>query len=154
MLTPPSVEDLDGFRHVTSTALEEDGLAWFLQAATDLMEVATGLHQEPTDSLGQRTLQRGILDMAWFLGTSLEERDALFSPFSSERIGSYSYSKSQQAVALHGPTGVPFFDLAVLYFAELSEAGCWSAAEHVMPGTLAESITPFGDQSGSAAVFG
>ena len=74
--------------------------------------------------------------MAWQIGTSLEDRDAMFSPFSSERIGSYSYSKMAQAVSKGVKTGVPFFDIAVDYLSQFStESGgvILSDSECVMP---------------------
>ena len=42
---------------------------------------------------------------------------SFYSPFQSERLGSYCYSKMAQAVEDKGLTGVPAFDQAVKYFA-------------------------------------
>jgi hypothetical protein len=94
-----------------------------LQRATDLMEVATGVHEDPEDELAYRIMQTGILSMGHAIyAVSGEDAEALYSPFQSERLGSYSYSKMQQAVADKGLTGVPAFDQAVKYFSGLEQA--------------------------------
>lgn len=137
-LTVPTVQQLADFKGEEIAPEEVDGALMHLQAAADLMELATGIHQDfPSDTLQYRVMQRGILDMAWYIGTSMEDRDASFSPFSSERIGSYSYSKAQKAVSMKGETGVPFFDLAVSFLIgdERSEYGdgFFVSSEAVMP---------------------
>jgi hypothetical protein len=88
-----------------------------LQRAGDLFTLATGITNTPTDPLALRLIEAAILEMAWYLQTNHEDLEAEFSPFSSERIGSYSYSKMQQAAAQGIKTGVPAFDIAVAYFA-------------------------------------
>lgn len=99
----------------------EANVKLFLQLATDLLVLATGITEapDPNTPVG-RIVRSGICDMAWYIGTSLESRDEQFSPFSSERIGSYSYSKMATSVGTKTETGVPFFDLAVKYLAGLS----------------------------------
>jgi hypothetical protein len=68
-------------------------------------------------------MQVGILAMAHAIYVQGgEDRDAMYSPFSSERIGSYSYSKAMQAVQSRQATMVPEFDAAVAYFASLANA--------------------------------
>jgi hypothetical protein len=117
-LTPPAPSEFATFKGETFDSSELQAVSMHLQAATDLMEIATGIHQDfPVNTLEWRLLRNGIFDLAWYIGTSMEDRDAQFSPFSSERIGSYSYNKASKAVALQGDTGVPFFDLAVAYLA-------------------------------------
>lgn len=141
-LTPPTVQDLEDFSGETFDSSQITTVQMHLQAATDLMELATGIHSDfESNSLEYRVLQRGILDMTWYVGTSMEERDAMFSAFSSERIGSYSYNKASKAAATGLLTGVPFFDLAVAFLSGLAEpddpwygrGGIAISAEGVMP---------------------
>ena len=137
-LTPPAIEAFEAYKGETFDPDEYDAVEAHLQAATDLMEIATRIHTDfPVDTLEWRVMQRGILDAAWFIGTSMEDRDAMFSPFSTERIGSYSYSKMSNAAALRVDTGIPFFDYAVKYLAGFlgSEfSGIGVISESVMPG--------------------
>jgi len=58
-------------------------------------------------------MKAGIMDMAWYLDIQAENKDELYTPFSSERIGSYSYSKIAQSVSRKESTGVGLFDAAV-----------------------------------------
>jgi hypothetical protein len=121
-LTVPDSEDF--LVHMRRTeafsTTEEDWVDDSLQRATDLASIATGLTEDPTDDLQLRMLTTGIFAMAHSIFvTSGEDREALYSPFSSERLGSYSYSKSQQAVLAGSATGVPEFDSMVRYFASI-----------------------------------
>lgn len=54
-----------------------------------------------------------ILAMADAIHLVAPYQAALANPFSSESIGSYSYSKAAQAVASGLPTGIGWFDIAV-----------------------------------------
>ena len=110
-LTLPTPADLDAYRAAVS---ESDALI----LAADLFTLATGITDTPTDPLENRLVTYAILDMAWFLIEDHDNREAEFSPFSSERIGSYSYSKSQGKIENSESTGVRAFDLAVAYFTE------------------------------------
>lgn len=124
-LTPPTVEDLVAHAHVSDVTelTEEEAYAVdALQHATDLMQVATGVSEDPEDAMALRILRRGILEMALAILVRAPDREALYSPFSSERIGSYSYQKAQQAVQEQAGTGVGDFDFAVAYFQGLAEA--------------------------------
>jgi hypothetical protein len=98
------------------TSIELEWVEDALQRATDLMQIATGLTEDPTDELDLRFMVVGILAQAHAIFvTGGEDREALYSPFSSERIGSYSYSKAMQAVRLGQDTGIPEFDNAVAH---------------------------------------
>jgi hypothetical protein len=91
-----------------------------IQMAADLFVMATGLTDTPTDEFGGRMVKTAILEMAWALRTRHGDMEAEFSPFSGERIGSYTYQKASQAVLRRGTTqiktDVPLFDSAVAYF--------------------------------------
>jgi hypothetical protein len=96
---------------------EEDWADDALQRATDLLWMATGIEDDPTDDRVLRIETVAILAMAHALYVSGgEDRDAMYSPFSSERLGSYSYSKMLAAVQNKQETGVPEFDLFVKWF--------------------------------------
>lgn len=90
-----------------------------LQLSTAMFLLATGMTKIPdwSSPIGH-VIRAGILDMAWYIGTTKENQDEIFSPFSSERIGSYSYSKAVKAVQRGEDTDVPFFDMAVKWFKE------------------------------------
>ena len=119
-LTVPGEDELQVHMRRTS-AFSGTTLTWAedsLQRATDLMQIATGLTEDPElddDGLAIRVMTTGILAMAHFIYAGSFERSAMYSPFQSERIGSYSYSKLVTAVQTNQPTGVPEFDFAVQY---------------------------------------
>lgn len=70
----------------------ESQIALFLSIAADLLILRTGLKKAPQgDTPVTRMVSYGIMDLAWFLGTTSDEWTSMFSPFSSERIGSYTY---------------------------------------------------------------
>lgn len=54
-----------------------------------------------------------ILSMADAIHLSAPYQASLASPFNSESIGSYSYSKTAGAIQRGLPTGIGFFDLAI-----------------------------------------
>jgi hypothetical protein len=91
-----------------------------LQRAGDLLTVATGLTDMPTDPMEVRLVHEAVLEMAWYLQARHEDQEEQFSPFNSERIGSYSYQKAQAAVQAQVETGVPAFDVAVAYFSRVT----------------------------------
>ena len=84
--------DFKGFDDVDYFEVSPDQLNLFLRMSADLLILRTGLKKAPDANtpLG-RIVSYGIMDLAWFLGTSQDEWTSMYSPFSSERIGSYSY---------------------------------------------------------------
>ena len=118
-LTVPTEDAL--LRHMHRTEDEEftddesDWAADVLQQATDMMAMAAPLTDDPTDELTLRVVTLGILAMSYALWVRTGDREAMYAPFQSERIGSYSYSKAQiaQAAASGLPTGIAEFDIAV-----------------------------------------
>ncbi len=131
-LTVPSTDLLAAFQH--EEAVEDaDWAAEALQMATDLLSLATGLEEDPADPTARRIARWGILDMAWYLLASHEDKEAVFSPFSSERIGSYSYQKASNAARAGELTGVSWFDRAAeLLGLDTSGGRSWSSSEKVM----------------------
>ena len=94
----------------------------------------------------QQLVDFAILSMADSIHLSAPYQAATASPFNSESIGSYSYSKTARAVQAGEDTGVMWFDLAVrqLSVCEESDNGSFQRGgievfEHagtVVPGTL------------------
>lgn len=84
-----------------------------LAQATLLFELATGLEVYPTQQAEVALAKNGILEMAEKIYSAQPYSQSLASPFQSESIGSYSYSKAQKALSKGDLTGVTWFDLAV-----------------------------------------
>ena len=116
-LTLPTVVDLALFQHEDAVE-NEDWANEALQLAADLFKFAGGpTEDDQLESAAEtRLVNAAICDMAWFLLIDRDNREAIYSPFSSERIGSYSYSKVAAAVNGRQATGVAFFDQATDYF--------------------------------------
>lgn len=109
----PTPADLDQLQNVGLTQQQA------LVQAADLFTLATGVSDTPSDPFEKRLVRDAILQMAWALRARQEDLEAVFSPFSTERIGSYSYSKMVEnwhSAARTKTTGVPLFDSAVAYF--------------------------------------
>jgi len=113
-ITPPSLEQLAVF-----SGREEESYTDFadqaLIQATVLFQIASCLDTLPsnTASVEYDVCVNGILDMADRLYLGRQYATAKASPFSSETIGSYSYSKMSSQVSQGLPTGVGWFDLAI-----------------------------------------
>lgn len=135
-LTPPSVEELENHAHYDVGSLNVTWAGDVLQIATDLFQIATDVDATPTDDLELRMYTLGVLAMAHALYVRFGDRDAIYSPFSSERLGSYSYS-IREARSQGNPitTGVGFFDFVVNWFLSLNEDDekrkVWSHSEKV-----------------------
>lgn len=123
-LTVPDTDDLlIEMRKTAWDTGEEEYADTLLTRATDLFYMATGLVADPEDDTDLRIMKDGIVAMGHALYVQSRDKAAIYSPFSSERIGSYSYSKMAAAAQEGLKTGVEMFDLAVDYFAGLgSEA--------------------------------
>lgn len=110
MLTAQDLSDSSG-RPVASygpyakTALED---------ALLLFQLGTCLANLPDNELHQKLAQRAILAMADQIYLEQQYAKAKASPFSSESIGSYSYTKKSQKKVENGEeTGVTWFDIAI-----------------------------------------
>lgn len=98
MLLPPTIGELRTFRQALFLDEEQFATAEFtLRQATDAVWQHTQITEYPADPQLSRILKYAILELATWLQTQAENRDEINSPFSSERIGSYSYSKVAQA---------------------------------------------------------
>ncbi len=112
MLVPPTVAELAAFSGRESNTFGQFASEALAQA-TLLFYLATQLETYPTDSNLNQLARYGILDMADKIYLSQPYQEASASPFQSETIGSYSYSKSVSAVKKGDATGVMWFDMAV-----------------------------------------
>lgn len=65
------------------------------------------------DANDQQLVDFAIMSMADSIHLAQPYQAALASPFNSESIGSYSYSKTVRAVRGGEPTGVTWFDMAI-----------------------------------------
>lgn len=111
-LVPPTVADLSTF-----TGREINSFGNYAQEALTqaslLLFLSTNLSEYPEDPQLAMLARYGIMDMADKIYLSQPYVEAAASPFQSESIGSYSYSKMNQAVKKGNNTGVTWFDLAV-----------------------------------------
>jgi hypothetical protein len=133
-LTVPSQTDLEDFWGDTyPTELTVDRANMLLDLSTNLMWLGTSLEADPTDARLASLVKYGIMDMAIYMYIYREELDAVYSPFSSERVGSYSYSKMLKSVQQGIDTGVQIFDRVVAYYRDLAMAACggWTSSESV-----------------------
>lgn len=131
-LTPPTVEDLGTFRQEAFASEEEAWAGSVLTQATDALWLFTGMEEYPSDARENRIAKYAIMDLTLWLMAQAEHREEINSPFSSERIGSYSYSKMQQARS-GLETGIYWLDLL---FTLLNRSGAdqglsWVSAERV-----------------------
>jgi hypothetical protein len=81
--------------------------------ATLLFQLGTCLKDFPDNAMDAATARYAILYMAEAIEGVQKYQEVLRNPFSSETIGSYSYSKLSTAVSAGLPTGISWFDIAI-----------------------------------------
>jgi hypothetical protein len=116
MATYPEYElsDLAAFSGEDEAAYTRPGyVASALEQAFLLFEIGTCLTEWPDDTKNAKIAKFAVLSMADAIYWVQPFQKVLRNPFSSETIGSYSYSKLSSAVSAGLPTGVSWFDLAV-----------------------------------------
>lgn len=84
-----------------------------ISMAALLLRLATGLTDVPADADKALLAKAGVLSYADHIILQQPFAKAMASPFNSESLGSYSYSKSAAGVQKGEATGVYWFDLAV-----------------------------------------
>jgi hypothetical protein len=137
-LTVPDESQLEDFTGDLWSNIETlANIDALLEQATDLMFIAVGLTEDPVDAQELRITQNGILAMAEALARTQETRAEGFGPFSSERIGSYSYTKLAQSIKQGQPTGVFWFDQARDYW--------YSKGETDLPETTSTKVFEYDD---------
>lgn len=111
---PFTVDQLAGFSGRAVETYVSEVVATALDQATLLFKLGTCLKEFPEDPDEAKLAQYAIIAMADHLVLQQKYQEALASPFSSETLGSYSYSKQAAEMVMAGtPTGVMWFDLAV-----------------------------------------
>lgn len=148
-LISPTAEALDDFSDNSTddygTSLKEQAI----QQAMDLLWLATEITEQPTDARIARIVNWGILDMAWALLIKTESKTESNSPFSGERIGSYSYQKTRpvgsygrarQAISKGLMAGVEWFDTAVALLRNPDSEQNWVTTEQVFTHPYVEQI--------------
>lgn len=119
---PPTFIELGTFRNEPFAQSEQAYVTAVLQQATDAVWVTTGLDEYPTDQRASRITRYAIMDFSLWLMSQQEHRDEINSPFSSERIGSYSYQKMQQA-SRGEETGIYWLDMLFAMLLSSSDSG-------------------------------
>lgn len=84
-----------------------------IKQATLLFKIGTCLSAWPDNEVDADLARYAVLNMADAIHAAQPWQKVLRSPFNSETIGSYSYSKLSTAVSAGLPTGVSWFDLAI-----------------------------------------
>ena len=120
MATYPELDinDLSDFSGRSTTEYSNSGyVVTALSQATLLFKLGTCLGNNFPDDATMASLARlAILSMADAIYLSQPFQKILSNPFSSETIGSYSYSKVAGAVMGGIPTGISWFDMAIAKF--------------------------------------
>lgn len=146
-LAVPTPLDLAAFKGISVEELDAPAsqIEMFLQIAADLLILRTGLKKAPSpDTPLGRITKYGIMDLAYFLGTTTDEWSDMISPFSSEKLGSYAYAKTVSSVSQKRDIlDAPLFDEAVKWLTELaadevSSGGIGFHTENVFPSSYAE----------------
>ena len=96
-----------------------------------LFKLATCLTEWPEDADHARLASNAVLELAEADVLAQPYKAALASPFSSETIGSYSYSRTLKRIQSGEPTGMMWFDMAVQYLGV-----CETGADAVSGGSL------------------
>jgi hypothetical protein len=112
MLQAPSVIEMAQFKGKTSEFYSVFAEQALIQAAL-LLSIRTGLTDFPENESEATLAKYAIMDLANQIYLESPYDEILAKPFSSESIGSYSYSKSAQAARRGDETGSMWFDLAV-----------------------------------------
>lgn len=137
-IASPSVAELAAFTGRASNTFG-DFASEALTQATLLFMLATDLDTYPDDSMLAQLAKNGILDMADNIYLSQPYKESIASPFQSESIGSYSYSKMTKNVKKGDATGVAWFDMAV---SKLRASGSGIGASGSIEGMEWDGIEP------------
>jgi hypothetical protein len=120
----PTLEEYAAYLSVDPATLGAKDTQALTQSAF-LLGFLTGCGEKPSADPCKTLFENGIFNMAQYMAATQQYVAVVASPFQSETIGSYSYSKGFRNALLQGlaggprsQTGVFWFDLAV------SECGC------------------------------
>jgi hypothetical protein len=131
-LTIPSVDQLSDFwgdeapdfgprsdsqpppTYTSEQAKNRARAAFLLGASENLLELATGYTDDPTDSRYAQLFQWAIMDFTIYEWANRETIAENYNAFTGERIGSYSYTKKSSVRALAGSMpDVEFWNIVV-----------------------------------------
>lgn len=102
--------DLEEFERTGYSDLDALGMSRAL--LVDAIPCLNSIYPDLTDA--QKSLVKyAILEMAKYIKIEFQSFDTALSPFQSETIGSWSYSKASASVKSGQASGVPGFDRAV-----------------------------------------
>lgn len=108
------LEDLSDFSGRPVSEYTNSGYAsTAIQQALLLFKIGTCLNAWPDDPTMAALAKMAVMSMADAIYLVQPFQTILSNPFSSETIGSYSYSKVAGAVMSGFPTGISWFDLAL-----------------------------------------
>lgn len=122
-LTLPTPEEFLLFWGDEAEEVDDERISLLISLSADLLYLATGITEDPKDARLAQLVKYAICDMSIYIFLTRENINEEYSPFQSERVGSYSYSKTfdrlSRKVNLLGPafnetTGVPLFDRVVM----------------------------------------
>lgn len=121
MLPAPTVDDLAQF---TGQAAGSYGpyAGSALAQATLLFSVLTKREEYPTDPAARQLMVNAIVELADKIYLDQRYRDVKASPFQSETIGSYTYSKIIANAQKGKPTGLSWWDIAVEELSQVSRS--------------------------------
>lgn len=108
-----TVKDLADFVTREEDEFDPTRALTYITQASFLLELATCLNEPPTDQKQLKLWKYAVLDMAMKLYIGADFLTQKWSPFSSESIGSYSYSIAQSKIQNGEQTGSNWFDMAV-----------------------------------------
>lgn len=113
MLPIPTVAELAAFKMKPESFYNSTYALQAMTQAAFLLMLRTGISEMPTDEQESTLVEYAIMDLGNIIYLESPYDTILAKPFSSETIGSYSYSKSAQAAKNGDATGSIWFDLAV-----------------------------------------
>lgn len=120
--TGKDLSDFSGRPEASYTA-QGTFIATALKQATLLFKIGTCLVTLPDDPINLELAHTAILAMADTAILQRPHQTVMASPFQSESLGSYSYSKMSGAASRGTKTGVMWFDLAVEQLSECDRGG-------------------------------
>lgn len=113
MLPIPTVAELAAFKLRPATFYSEPYALQAMAQAALLLMLRTGISEMPENESEATLAKYAIMDLGNQIYLEAPYDEILAKPFSSETIGSYSYSKSAQAARNGETTGSMWFDLAI-----------------------------------------
>jgi len=113
MLPISTVSELAAFKMKPVSFYNETYALEAMTQASVLLTFRTGISEMPADEQEATLVNYAIMDLGNLIYLEAPYDEIKAKPFSSESIGSYTYSKSAQAAKNGESTGSMWFDLAV-----------------------------------------